>query len=189
MCLLSNSLPVNRILVRLHAPPFEELTHAAGNTKHTYYMRAMEPTTGYLLSDSSRLLRRAFDERVRGLGLTAAQARLVISLVKFPDKNQSFHADRMEMEPITLTRMIDRMADSGWVERLPDPCDRRARILHLTPKSQAVIAGLRERIDELMTDMLVGFSDSETQDLNRLLGKISDNLSAERHLTKEAAHG
>ena len=152
-------------------------------------MRGMEPTTGYLLSDSSRLLRRAFDEKVRGLGLTAAQARLVVSLVKFPDNNQSFHAERMEMEPITLTRMIDRMEEAGWVERLPDPTDRRARILHLTPKSHAIVTGLRERIDGLMTDMLAGFSDGETRDLNRLLGKISDNLSAERQQTKEAAHG
>tara|TARA_B100000678_G_C18099815_1_gene458299 strand:- start:220 stop:669 length:450 start_codon:yes stop_codon:yes gene_type:complete len=149
----------------------------------------MEPTTGYLLSDSSRLLRRAFDERVRGLGLTAAQARLLLSMVKFPDENQSFHADRMEMEAITLTRMVDRMEEAGWVERLPDLSDGRARILHLTPKSHGIVARLQERIAELMTDMLAGFSQGETQDLNRLLGKIADNLSAEREVTKDAAHG
>ena len=69
----------------------------------------MENNIGYLLSDSGRLLRKTFDERVRDLGLTAVQARLMLSLVKFPDNNQAFYAERIEVEPITLTRIVDRM--------------------------------------------------------------------------------
>src|SRR6478672_1911662 len=92
----------------------------------------MEPNIGYLLNDSSRLLRRAFDERVRELGLTAVQARLLLSLQKFPDNNQAFYAERLEVEPITLTRIVDRMEEAGWIERVADPSDRRARRLHLT---------------------------------------------------------
>lgn len=152
-------------------------------------MGDMEPNPGYLLSDSSRLLRRAFDERVRVLGLTAAQARLLISLVKFPDNNQSFYAERLEVEPISLTRMIDRMEDSGWIARVPDPTDRRARLLRLTEKSEAIVARLRERIDALVDDMLSGMTDSEAQELTRLLGIVSQNLSAERPMAKEAANG
>lgn len=149
----------------------------------------MEPNIGYLLNDSSRLLRRAFDERVRKLGLTAVQARLLLSLQKFPDNNQAFYADRLEVEPITLTRIVDRMAEAGWIERVPDPADRRARRLHLTDKSRGIVSKLRTRVEGLVEDMAFGLSQGERSELTRLLGIVSQNLVAERGAAKEAANG
>ncbi|WP_375291590.1 MarR family winged helix-turn-helix transcriptional regulator [Qipengyuania sp.] len=149
----------------------------------------MEHNPGYLLADSSRLLRRAFDERVRVLGLTSSQARLLLSLVKFPNRNQAFYADRLEVEPITLTRLIDRMEEAGWIERVSDPRDRRARMLRLTAKSEAIVAELRPRVDGLVADMLAGMTASEAQELTRLLEMVSENLSLERLNAKEATHG
>lgn len=148
----------------------------------------MEPNIGYLLSDSSRLLRRAFDERVRTLGLTAVQARLLLSLQKFPDNNQAFYAERLEVEPITLTRIVDRMEDAGWIERMPDPADRRARRLHLTDKSRSIVGKLRGRVEGLVEDMVVGLSQHQRSELTRLLEVVSQNLAVERG-TKEAANG
>lgn len=151
-------------------------------------MRSMETNIGYLLSDSGRLLRRTFDERVRSLGLTAVQARLLLSLVKFPDNNQAFYADRIEVEPITLTRIVDRMEEAGWVERVADPADRRARLLHLTDKSREIVERLRAIVDGLVADMAEGLSKQEQATLANLLERVSANLSADRTL-KDVANG
>ncbi|MXO50284.1 MarR family transcriptional regulator [Erythrobacter gaetbuli] len=148
----------------------------------------METNIGYLLSDSGRLLRRTFDERVRSLGLTAVQARLLLSLVKFPDNNQAFYADRIEVEPITLTRIVDRMEEAGWVERVADPADRRARLLHLTDKSREIVERLRAIVDGLVADIVEGLSKQEQATLANLLERVSANLSADRTL-KDVANG
>ncbi|QKG71799.1 MarR family winged helix-turn-helix transcriptional regulator [Erythrobacter mangrovi] len=148
----------------------------------------METNVGYLLSDSGRLLRKTFDERVRSLGLTAVQARLLLSLVKFPDNNQAFYAERIEVEPITLTRIVDRLEESGWVERVADPSDRRARLLHLTDKSREIVEPLRTIIDGLVADMVEGLSQEDQDGLAALLAKVSDNLSADRTM-KDVANG
>lgn len=143
---------------------------------------------GYLLNDSARLLRRAFDERVRGLGLTSVQARLLLNLAKFPDNNQAFYADRLEVEPITLTRIVDRMEDAGWVERVADPADRRARRLHLTPKAAAIVGPVRQTIDAMVADMTEGLTVAERATLTRALTRIAANLSPDRLLMDET-HG
>lgn len=148
----------------------------------------METNVGYLLSDSGRLLRKTFDERVRSLGLTAVQARLLLSLVKFPDNNQAFYADRIEVEPITLTRIVDRMEEAGWVERVADPADRRARLLHLTDKSREIVERLRAIVDGLVADIVEGLSKQEQATLANLLERVSANLSADRTL-KDVANG
>ena len=149
----------------------------------------MDINIGYLLNDSSRLLRRAFDERVRSLGLTAVQARLLLSLEKFPDNNQAFYADRLEVEPITLTRIVDRMEEAGWIARVPDPDDRRARHLHLTEKSRGIVGKLRGRVEGLVEDLAFDLSSGERAELIRLLGVVAENLAAGRGAVKEVANG
>ncbi len=136
----------------------------------------MIPEIGFRMSDNSRQLRRLFDERVRSLGLTAAQARLLLSLDLFPGENQGFHADRLEIEPITLTRMADRMEEAGWLERRSDPFDRRARILHLTAKSRDIVDRLQATVERLFEDILHGLSASERDALAHLLNRIGENL-------------
>ncbi len=70
---------------------------------------------GYLLGDRSRLLRRAFDDRVRAVGVTGPQARLLMYLSRYEGENQGFYAEQLDVEAITLCRMVDRMADAGLV--------------------------------------------------------------------------
>jgi MarR family transcriptional regulator, transcriptional regulator for hemolysin len=143
--------------------------------------------TGYRLADNSRLLRRLFDERVRSLGLTAPQARLLLALDHNPDENQVFYADRLEIEPITLTRIIDRLEEAGWIERRSDPADRRARILHLTDKSRTIVTRLRGIVAGLFEDMLEGFDPAERTMFAGMLERIGTNLAAARQ--QEAANG
>lgn len=144
---------------------------------------------GYRLADNSRQLRRLFDERVRGLGLTGPQARLLLSLDRHPNENQAFYAERLEIEPITLTRIVDRLEDAGWIERQADPADRRARILHLTDKSRGIVTRVRANVETLTEDMLEGFDADERAAFATMLERIAANLLAARQLQPEALHG
>lgn len=138
----------------------------------------MDTNAGYLLADNSRMLRRAFDERVRETGVTAPQARLLLNLEWHPGRNQAFYAERLEIEPITLCRMVDRMEEAGLVERRTDPDDRRARLLHLTSRSRGKIARIRTALDGLMETMLAGFDAEEEAVFMAMLERVSTNLSA-----------
>jgi DNA-binding MarR family transcriptional regulator len=140
----------------------------------------MSIETGYRLADNSRQLRRLFDERVRDLGLTGPQARLLLALDHQPDENQAFYAERLEVEPITLTRIVDRLEEAGWVERQSDPADRRARILHLTDKSRSIVSALRASVEALFDDMLGGFDAVERASFAQALDRIAANLAAAR---------
>lgn len=142
---------------------------------------------GYRLADNSRQLRRLFDERVRGLGLTGPQARLLLSLERYPHENQAFYAERLEIEPITLTRIVDRLEEDGWIERRTDPADRRARILHLTDKSRGIVSRLTANVEALFEEMLDGFDPGERVMFATLLSRIAANIVAARQL--EVAHG
>ena len=136
--------------------------------------------TTWAPTDNSRLLRCIFDERVRDLGLTAAQARLLLSLDRYPGQKQGFYADRLEVEPITLTRIVDRMEEAGWLDRCPDPADRRANLLQLTDKSHEIVSELRATVDRLFEDVLKGLDSNERTLLADLLERIGQNLACAR---------
>lgn len=141
---------------------------------------------GYLMADNSRMARRAFDERVRPYGVTGPQARLLLMLGRAPGENQGYYAERLDVEPITLARMVDRLEDAGLVERRPDPADRRARRLHLTEASRDKLARLRLRLGQMVDDMLTGLSAEERDEFVRLLTIVRSNLTAHREQEKAA---
>jgi DNA-binding MarR family transcriptional regulator len=142
----------------------------------------------YLLSDSARLLRRAFDAHVRELGMTSPQARLLLILHVTEGENQGFYAERLEVEPISLTRMIDRMEDAGLIERHRDPADRRAWRLHLTERSRQVIDQVRACLAGLEDEMLSGLSASQREELGTTLETIRVNFTTAR-TALEVANG
>jgi MarR family transcriptional regulator for hemolysin len=143
---------------------------------------------GHLLADNSRLARRAFDERVRADGVTGPQARLLLMLERGPGENQGHYAELLDVEPITLCRMVDRLEDAGLVERRPDVNDRRARRLHLTAKSRAKLTRLRERLDTMVDEILVGLSVADREEFVRLLTVVRTNLVQQRE-QERTAHG
>lgn len=150
----------------------------------------MSDSLGFLISDVSRLMRRRFDERARQLGATRAQWRTLTMLSRNEGINQGALAELLEVEPITLCRMIDRLEESGLVERRRDPSDRRAWQLFLTEKSTPMLADLRVTADELFDQVLVGMSDSARETLSASLNLIRANLIAlPSPRTSEAAHG
>jgi DNA-binding MarR family transcriptional regulator len=95
---------------------------------------------GFLLTETARLIRRNFDRRVQPLGLTQTQWRAIAHLKHNEGIKQATLAEILEVQPITLARLIDRMERDGWVERRPDPNDRRAVQLFLTDKVEPVVA-------------------------------------------------
>lgn len=150
----------------------------------------MSDSLGFLISDVSRLMRRRFDERAREVGATRAQWRTLTTLSRHEGLNQGALADLLEVEPITLCRMIDRLEESGLVERRRDPADRRAWQLFLTDKSKPILAELRRMADDLFVQVLSGMGESERTALGKSLEHIRANLlTLPSPRTTETAHG
>jgi len=101
-----------------------------------------EENIGSMVAHVARLMRRSFDERARGIGATRPQWQVLNLLSRYEGINQGGLAEMLEVEPITLGRMIDRLQDAELVERRADPADRRAWRLHVTAKGNALIAAL-----------------------------------------------
>ena len=92
----------------------------------------MTDSLGFLLSDVSRLMRRRFDERARQVGATRAQWRTLVTLSRNEGLNQGALADLLEVEPITLCRMVDRLVSRGLVSKESDTGDGRGTFVCLT---------------------------------------------------------
>jgi DNA-binding MarR family transcriptional regulator len=136
----------------------------------------MDEALAYLINDTSRLIRRAFDERARAIGGTHAQCRVLAMLRCYPGIRQAPLAALFDVEPITMSRMIDRLQEGGFVERRDDPQDRRAWLLYLTPQADPIIDRIRLVADDLHVAMLVDISEGEIATLRRTLDKIRKNL-------------
>lgn len=125
-------------------------------------------------------MRRRFDQKARHLGLTRAQWQVLAHLARNEGINQAGLADLLDLEPITVCRLVDRMEEGGWLERRPDPSDRRARRLFMTAKARPMIAALRELAEELYAEALVGLSAEQRGELVAMLDRIRANLADRR---------
>lgn len=148
----------------------------------------MTDTLGFLISDVSRLMRKRFDERARTVGATRAQWKTLVTLSRNEGINQGGLAELLEVEPITLCRMIDRLEESGMVERRRDPNDRRAWRIHLTDAAKPVLDKLRAFADEMFEGALDGLGADDRDALNASLTRIRANLTTPPS-HKEAANG
>jgi MarR family transcriptional regulator for hemolysin len=135
-----------------------------------------ERSIGFLVHDVSRLLRRNFNRRVQALGLTQTQWRAIAQLSRNEGINQATLADFMEVQPITLARLIDRIEAAGWVERRPDPTDRRAVQLYLTDKAQPILALMHERAAETRERAMAGLPSDVRETLIETLRHMKRNL-------------
>jgi MarR family transcriptional regulator for hemolysin len=133
-------------------------------------------TLGSMLNDTARLLRRNFNRRVQSLGLTQAQWRLLARIAIDEGAKQAQLAEVLEMQPISVARLIDRMEAAGWVERRRDPTDRRAVNLYLTEKAQPILDELWQRAEETQSIALTGMSQSARDQLLRSLETVRTNL-------------
>ena len=137
----------------------------------------MSETIGFLLNDTARLFRRSFNARTKGSGITALQWRLITYLKRHEGIRQGPLAELIEVEPITLSRMVDRLVEAGLVERRADPADRRAWQLYLTPRAGDLLGGMREMAAALPAEATEGLSDAEHDQLIDLVERVRANLS------------
>ena len=146
----------------------------------------MSESLGFLIADVSRLLRRSFDARARGIGVTRPQWRMLTMLKRHEGSNQGQLAELLDVEPITLCRMVDRLEETGLVERRAHPNDRRAWQLFVTSKGTALTAELVPIGQNLFDDALEGLDATERAALEASLDRVRANLSRR---SLEAAHG
>jgi DNA-binding MarR family transcriptional regulator len=130
-----------------------------------------------ILYDVARLFRRDFHRRSRSHNTTRAQWAVLVALARHEGARQVQLADILEIEAITLVRLLDRLEEAGLVERRADPTDRRARTLHLTPASRPVFERIREIGKESRDLGLSGLTDEEKKNLRALLERIRSNFA------------
>ena len=137
----------------------------------------MDDTIGVLIGQVSRLLRRAFDERARRIGVTRPRWQLLVVVSRHPGINQGGVAEMLEVEPITVGRMVDRMQEAKLIERRADPSDRRTWRLHLTEKGQAQVKQLRPLGEDTLELSLEGIDAEHRKQLRSVLLVMRANLS------------
>ena len=149
----------------------------------------LDRSLGFLLGDSSRLLRKRFDRLARSFGMTRAQWRVIAVLRRNEGINQTAMADIMDIEPITLGRHIDRLEEAGSVERRPDPDDRRVWRIFLTDNVQPALVEMEKIAIEVRNDAMVDFSPNERERFIDNLIRVKSNLvDAIRRDSGEAAN-
>ncbi|RLA29349.1 MAG: MarR family transcriptional regulator [Gammaproteobacteria bacterium] len=118
---------------------------------------------GFLVHDVARLMRRAFDRRVKHLGLTRSQWFVVAHLYRTDGQTQRHLADELDMQRAPLSKLLDRLEAGGWVERRADPEDRRANRVYITKKiDPLMIEGIA--VGECLTDDILSGVDKEARD-------------------------
>jgi MarR family transcriptional regulator, transcriptional regulator for hemolysin len=133
---------------------------------------------GYLLSDVTLLFRKHFDRRAVKFGLTRAQWRATKVLYHREGLRQTELAEFLEMEPIAVGRVIDRLQAAGFVERRHDPKDRRAWRLHTTEQARVIVDDMELIARDLRKDATVGIDYDELEQALAVINRIKENLLA-----------
>lgn len=137
-----------------------------------------ESSIGFLINDVSRLLRRSFQKRMADGELTLAQSRALVYVTRHPGIRQVELADLLEVQPITLARLVDQLELLELVERRPDPRDRRAHQLFTLEKAKRYLQQIDSVIREMREEAFQSMSEEEKTILCRALEKARSNLSA-----------
>ena len=141
-------------------------------------MTTHQDNLGFLLADVSRLMRRAFQQRLEGSSLTLAQARALIYVSRNEGVRQVDLADLLEVQPITLARLIDQLAGDGLVERRSDPADRRAYHIFLTPAAAPQLAAIEQVATATRADALRNLDEAQATAVFHALRTMRDNLTS-----------
>ena len=153
----------------------------------------VDSTLGFLLHDVARLLKKRFEQNSRGSGLTRSQWQVLTYLAQNEGINQAGLAELIEIEPITLGRIIDKLEILRLIKRNPHPTDRRRWLLHLQPAAHSRLRQAGEYGDVTRREALAGVSEDDRQHLLRTLEMLKENLTqacdAPLAGQKRASHG
>ena len=134
-------------------------------------------TIPFEIGETAHALRKAFDRLAVGLGVTRAQWKVLFKLTRTPGLRQVELADMLDLEPITLCRIVDRLEEAGLVERTRDPEDRRAWRLHVTANAQPLIAKLQAIGAELVEQAFAGIDRKDIEITRKVLSQARENAS------------
>jgi DNA-binding MarR family transcriptional regulator len=132
-------------------------------------------TLPFEIGETAHALRKSFDRLAVGLGVTRAQWKVLFRLTRTPGLRQVELADMLELEPITLCRIVDRLEEAGLVERSRDPEDRRAWRLHVTAQAQPLIEKLKGVGAELVGQAFAGIDPRDIEVTRRVLAQAREN--------------
>ena len=132
---------------------------------------------GFLIHDVQRLMRKRFEARARGLGLSSAQWRLMVRVAKEEGITQARLAELLEIEPISVSRLVDRMEACGWIERRSDAADRRVRMIFPTAKASEAYAEVKSLAAEVYEVSLTSVAPEDRRVLIKGLEAMVENLS------------
>ena len=130
----------------------------------------------FTIMDVARLLKTYADQRARQFGISRAQWAVLIRINRVEGLKQSELAELLDLQPISLTRLLDRLAESGLIERRSDPNDRRANRLYLKPAAKPLLARLAELGADMMETVLAGLDDKTIDRMLKELVTVKDNL-------------
>ena len=134
------------------------------------------PTLGFLLHDVARLLRKRFEQRAKCLGLTRSQWQTLAYLSNNEGIHQGGLAEILEIEPITLVRILDKLADRGLIERRQHPTDRRIWLLYMREAAHPILAEMRELGDLTRAEALQGVTPEQREALFNILSEMKTTL-------------
>ncbi|EOD55052.1 MarR family winged helix-turn-helix transcriptional regulator [Aeromonas molluscorum] len=140
-------------------------------------MMKQPDTLGFLIGDVHRLMRRHFQQQLEGSCLTLAQARALVHIARCEGMRQVELAERLDIQPITLARQLDQLAQSGLVERRPDPDDRRAHQLFLTEAAMPHLQRIKQAGDVVHRSAMGDLDEEAANALRQALKTMHDNLS------------
>jgi MarR family transcriptional regulator for hemolysin len=138
--------------------------------------RSIKREFGFALNDTARMLRTFADHKAAQFGITRAQWVVLARLDHSEGLKQSELAEVLDLQPISLTRLLDKLCESGLIERRPDPIDRRAKRLFLTPAARPLLKKLVDLGEELMTIALAGIERESVERMVAQLGIVKENL-------------
>jgi MarR family transcriptional regulator for hemolysin len=130
----------------------------------------------FTIMDVARLLKTYADQRARQFSVSRAQWAVLIRIDRSEGLKQSELAELLDLQPISLTRLLDRLADNGLIERRADPNDRRANRLYLKPAAKPLLAQLAELGADMMETVLAGLDDKSIDRMLKELVMMKDNL-------------
>ena len=139
-------------------------------------MDNIDRNLGFLLHDVARLMRKRFEQNARELGLTRSQCQVLAHLSRHDAIQQSTLAELLEVEPITLTRIVDKLEEGGFVDRRAHPTDRRIRQLHLTKKAHPLLSEIFAIGAITRGEAFEGVPDAERERLFAILSSMKANL-------------
>ena len=138
--------------------------------------RSLNREFAFIINDVARMLRTYADYKAGQFGATRAQWAVLARLDRFEGLKQSELAEMLDLQPITLTRLVDRLCENGLIERRSDPNDRRAKRLFLTAAARPLLEQLGALGEDLMGVALAGVSRDSVEQIVAQLAVVKENL-------------